>query len=76
MENFVVTSKNQGKMTREVFYTNWQMTPKQINDAFVVLNKAKNIAKENLNIDFKFWSNQLKRIEIEIDNLIWLKNKT
>tara|TARA_R110000751_G_scaffold4938_8_gene23464 strand:- start:4812 stop:5042 length:231 start_codon:yes stop_codon:yes gene_type:complete len=76
MKNFVVTSKNQGKMTREVFYTNWQMTPKQINDAFVVLNKAKNIAKENLNIDFKFWSNQLKRIEIEIDNLIWLKNKT
>jgi hypothetical protein len=27
------------------------------------------IAKENLNLDFKFWSNQIKRIEIEIDNL-------
>ena len=69
MKNFVVTSRNEGKITKEVFYTEWQMTSKQINDAMAVLNKAMIIAKENLNSDFKFWSNQIKRIEIEIDNL-------
>ena len=69
MKNFVVTSRNEGKITKEVFYTEWQMTLKQINDAMAVLNKAMIIAKENLNLDFKFWSNQIKRIEIEIDNL-------
>jgi hypothetical protein len=39
MKNFVVTSRNEGKITKEVFYTEWQMTPKQINDAMVFLIK-------------------------------------
>jgi len=69
MKNFVVTSRIEGVITKEAFYTNWEMTEKENKAACVILNKAMIIAKDNINVDFKFWSNQINRIEIELDNL-------